>query len=176
MMTDILSFLKNKNITTIIDLRAEREIKENPYNPDKLNEINYLKAPFDPWNQPKWYKEKYNYGTNEEIAYRFFALGCKEQIKNVIEAILKSKGAVAIHCFAGKDRTGIFISMLHLLSNAPLNSIEADYLASEVDVKLHRLQLVLDIIKEHGGIVKYFQSCNLSNEQILKLKNQLTHG
>jgi protein tyrosine/serine phosphatase/predicted nucleotidyltransferase len=168
--------LNNKQIKTIVDLRADREIYELPYNEDTLSKIKYVIAQFDPWNQPEWFKEKYHYGTNDEIAYRFFALGCKKQIKKALEAIINEENATAIHCFAGKDRTGFFVSLLHLLVDTPLEIIFADYLASEVDVKTYRLEIVLNIINEHGGIEAYLRDCGLKQTQIEQLKYKLLYG
>lgn len=166
--------LNEKQIKTVIDLRADKEIEELPYHEQTLSKFKYIKAQLDPWNQPEWFKEKHHQGTNEEIAYRFFAIGCNDQIKNAMEAIINEKlGSVAVHCFAGKDRTGIFISMLHLLADTPMEIIHADYLASEVDVKISRLNLVLDIITEKGGIEPYLLSCGLTDNQISKLKQKL---
>ena len=166
--------LNEKQIKTVIDLRADKEIEELPYHEQTLSKFKYIKAQLDPWNQPEWFKEKHHQGTNEEIAYRFFAIACNDQIKNAMEAIIKEElGSVAVHCFAGKDRTGIFISMLHLLADTPMEIIYADYLASEVDVKISRLNLVLDIITEKGGIEPYLLSCGLTTNQISKLKQKL---
>ena len=166
--------LNEKKISTVIDLRADKEIQEMPYSEQTLSKFNYVKAQLDPWNQPDWFKENHHHGTDEEIAYRFFAIGCNDIIKKAMEAILNEKeGSVAIHCFAGKDRTGIFISMLHLLAETPTEIINADYLASEVDVKLHRLNLVLDIIEQHGGIQPYLLSCGLTVNQISDLRQKL---
>lgn len=166
--------LNEKQIKTVIDLRADKEIEELPYLEHTLSKFKYIKAQLDPWNQPDWFIEKHHQGTNEEIAYRFFVLGCNEQIKRAMEAIIsEQQGSVAIHCFAGKDRTGIFISMLHLLADAPMEIIYADYLASEVDVKLSRLNLALDVINERGGIEPYLLSIGLSENQIYKLKQKL---
>ncbi|MBK6480951.1 MAG: tyrosine-protein phosphatase [Saprospiraceae bacterium] len=166
--------LIEKQIKTVIDLRADKEIEELPYHEQTLSKFKYIKAQLDPWNQPEWFKEKHHQGTNEEIAYRFFAIGCNDQIKNAMEAIINEElGSVAVHCFAGKDRTGIFISMLHLLVDTPMEIIYADYLASEVDVKISRLNLVLDIITEKGGIEPYLLSCGLTDNQISKLKQKL---
>lgn len=166
--------LNEKQIKTVIDLRADKEIEELPYNEQTLSKFKYIKAQLDPWNQPDWFKEKHHQGTNEEIAYRFFAIGCNDQIKNAMEAIINEElGSVAVHCFAGKDRTGIFISMLHLLADTPMEIIYGDYLASEVDVKISRLNLVLDIITEKGGIEPYLLSCGLTDNQISKLKQKL---
>lgn len=165
--------LNSKRINTVVDLRANREIDELPYNENVLSKINYIKAQLDPWNQPEWFKEKHHYGTNEEIAYRFFAIGCKDKIKTALEAIINEENATAVHCFAGKDRTGIIISLLHLLVDTPLETIYTDYLASEVDVRPYRLEMVLNIINEKGGIVPYLTDCGLQDLQIEKLKNKL---
>lgn len=168
--------LKNKQIKTIIDLRADREIDEHPYTKETQNKFNYVRTPFDPWNQPDWFKEKHHYGTNDEIAYRFFGIGCKEKIKAALEAIINEEKATAVHCFAGKDRTGIFISFLHLLVDTPLETIYADYLASEVDVKPYRLEMVLNIVNEKGGIVPYLIECGLKETQVEQLKKKLLNG
>ena len=170
------SLLKSKNIKTIIDLRADREIEELPYTEESISKFNYVKTPFDPWNQPDWFKEKHNQGTNDEIAYRFFTIGCNDKIKQGMEAILdEQKGSVAIHCFAGKDRTGILITMLHLLVDTPIEIINSDYLASEIDVNVNRLSLAIDIINQKGGIVPYLLSCGLTEYQIQLLKQKLTN-
>ena len=166
--------LSEKKIKTVIDLRADKEIDEMPYSEQTQSRFKYVKTQLDPWNQPDWFKQNHHQGTNEEIAYRFFAIGCNDKIKTAMGAIINEQsGSVAIHCFAGKDRTGIFISMLHLLVDTPIEVINADYLASEVDVKLHRLNLVLDIIQEKGGIESYLLWCGLSANQISLLKQKL---
>lgn len=168
--------LKEHNIKTIVDLRADREIDDIEYSEEILNTIEYVKAPFDPWNQPEWFKEKYRIGNNHEIAYRFFAMGCKGSVKKVFETILDQKeGAIAIHCHAGKDRTGIVFSMIQLLLEAPTETMYTDYLASEMDVSLHKLNIALDVIKNEGGIQNYLLSCGLTENQISSIKKKLSN-
>lgn len=185
--TSTLSLLKEEglfstiiakhNIKTIIDLRASQEIEALSYSENALSQFRYVKAPFDPWNQPEWFKETNHYGTNDEIAYRFFILACKDAIKKGIEAILsENQGAIAIHCHAGKDRTGIFISLLHLLIETPLEIVYQDYLATESDTKAARLEMVLAIIEQQGGIDNYLTSCGLNENQLIQLKAKLKYG
>lgn len=166
--------LKTKNIKTIIDLRAEQEIHDMRYSNETLSKFNYVKAHFDPWNQPEWFRNDYRFGTNEEIAYRFFSIGCRDQIKSCMEAVLdENNGGTVIHCFAGKDRTGIVVTLLHLLSEAPDEVIHSDYLASEVDVNFERLKILLDIIDEKGGIESYLHWCGLKLQQIENIKQKI---
>jgi protein tyrosine/serine phosphatase len=166
-------FIKQKNIKTVIDLRAEREITESNYTEKSLENFTWVHTPFDPWNQSIEFQTTYSQGTNIEIAYRFFSLECKQSIKKAIEAILLEQNSTAIHCFAGKDRTGIFISLLHLLSGAELESIYNDYLATEMDTKKEYLTIAIDIIREQNGIENYLLSCGLDKNQLSQLKLKL---
>lgn len=166
-------FINEKKIKTVIDLRAEREILESNYTESSLNNFTWVHTPFDPWSQSIEFQATHHQGTDIEIAYRFFAIECKHSIKKAVEAILQEQNSTAIHCYAGKDRTGIFISMLHLLSGAELETVYTDYLATETDTKKEYLNIPLDTIKEKGGIELYLIDCGLSANQISKLKQKL---
>ncbi len=167
------NMLKKYQINTIIDLRADREIKEFFYEEEEKNNYEIINAAFDPWKQSIEFQNTYNYGNNSEIAYRFFSIECKKSIKKVVEIILNSKNAVNIHCHAGKDRAGIVISIFHLLSGANEKEIFRDYLASEMDTKKEYLKIFLDIVKESYGIEKYLRTCLLTKKQIENLKIKL---
>jgi predicted nucleotidyltransferase len=164
-----------KGISTIIDLRADREVSESSYSEDWLKDLRYVRAPLDPWNQPDWFREKYHYGTNEDIAYRFFLLGCKPMIRAALTAIAENDGPCAIHCFAGKDRTGIVMCLIHLLISVPEEQWMTDYLASEVDMKPERMKELQAHVEREGGIRAYLRSCEMTDEQIDLLINRLTH-
>ena len=166
-------FISEKKIKTVIDLRAEREVTESNYTEGSLNNFAWVHTPFDPWSQSIEFQATHHQGTDIEIAYRFFAIECKHSIKKAVEAILQEQKSTAIHCYAGKDRTGIFISMLHLLSGAELETVYTDYLATETDTKKEYLNIPLDIINEKGGIELYLIDCGLSANQISQLKQKL---
>jgi protein tyrosine/serine phosphatase/predicted nucleotidyltransferase len=162
---------------TIIDLRAEREVQEFPYSEDALSDIAYHHIPFDPWNQPDWFKREFNQGSNELIAYRFFILACKSEIAAVMRVIMNARASsVLVHCHAGKDRTGIVCAILYLLTEVDLKTVQLDYLASESDTRMELLSVVIQEINAKGGIHEYLVSCGLSEEEIGKLKMRLIDG
>lgn len=169
-------FLSDKQIKSVVDLRATREIADLPYNEKSLTLFNYIKAPFDPWNQSIEFQTTHHHGTNIEIAYRFFGIECKTSIKDTLKAIINEQNATAIHCHAGKDRTGVVISLLHLLSGADLNVVYTDYLATEMDTKKEYLNIILDIVNEKGGIVPYLIDCGLQQTQVEQLKHKILNG
>lgn len=170
-----VQLLESKGIGTIIDLRAqEKEIdRVGRYAPQLLERVNYVHVPLDVWNQPEWFKENYHHGAHIEIAYRFFALGCKAAIRRVMETLLSAEDGVVIHCFAGKDRTGFIISLLSLLVGSPRGEVFMDYLASEYDVETGYLDICLQEVELEGGITPYLQSCDLTLGQIEALREKL---
>ena len=164
--------LNENRIRSIIDLRAVKEVEDLPYDQSTMKKIEYVRAPLDPWNQPQWFKDAQHQGTNDEIAYKFFCLGCKDEIKRVMETIIdQNEGGIAIHCVAGKDRTGIMVSLLHLLVDTPIEIIYQDYLESEVDTRKGLLDVALEIVKEKGGVEAYLKWCGLSEDQITTISS-----
>lgn len=160
-------FLQNRKINRVVDLRADREIAEMPYKENAKNCFQYVHAPFDPWNQSIEFKALHHYGTNVEIAYRFFVLECKPYIKRTFETILSDpENATAIHCFAGKDRTGFIMILIGLILDTSIDYLLQDYMASEMDVKKEHFDIYINNIQEQGGIKNYLLSCGLSEKQI----------
>ncbi len=170
------NFITDKKIKTVIDLRAEREVAKSGYTEKSVQLLNLVHAPFNPWNQSIEFQTTHHQGTNIEIAYRFFTLECKIYIKQAIEAILEEKNATAIHCHAGKDRTGIFISILHLLSGADMETVYEDYLATEMDTRKEYLDIALEIIEKQNGVEGLLLACELTENQIVQLKQKITNG
>ncbi len=169
-------FISDKKINTVIDLRANREITESSYTEKSLAQLKWVHTPLDPWSQSIEFQATHHQGTNIEKAYLFFILECKTYIKQSVEAILEAQNATAIHCYAGKDRTGIFITLLHLLSGASRETVYNDYLATEMDTRKEYLDIALEIIEQHNGIENYLLSCGLTKTQIVALKQKITNG
>jgi protein tyrosine/serine phosphatase len=170
---ELKKFLQQNRVETIIDLRADREIAEEDYR-KYLSDFEIIHAPFDPWSQSLEFQNMHgNSGTNIEIAYKFFSLECKSSFKKVFQTVANSENSILIHCYAGKDRTGIVISAIHLLLNAERKSIYNDYLQSEMDTKEEYLDIFLNIVEKEGGIYKYLESCEISKNEIEKVISRL---
>ncbi len=166
--------LKKYSINKIVDLRSDREITKDPYT-DLLNSSTVLWAPFDPWNQSEYFINNHKQGSDSEIAYRFFAIECKESIRKAAKEILNRKNkAIAIHCHAGKDRTGCLIALFYLLVGATEQELYTDYFASESDTKEYKINTFLTEVRKYPTIEAYFKSCGLSDFEIEKLKLKLS--
>ncbi|MBK9301377.1 MAG: tyrosine-protein phosphatase [Bacteroidetes bacterium] len=166
--------LKKHSINKIIDLRADREIKKDSYMAS-INNVSFVWAPFDPWNQSEHFINNHKQGSDSEIAYRFFAIECKESIKIAAKEIINQKTkAIAIHCHAGKDRTGCLIALFYLLVGASEQELFTDYYDSESDTKEYKIKTFLKEVQQYPNIEAYFKSCGLSDREIEKLKLKLS--
>ncbi len=166
--------LHEYKIQTVIDLRALRETEELPYSKDILNGCLYVKAPFDPWNQPDWFKIAYDEKSDRATAYRFFLVACQSSFQKAINTILETDGAVLIHCHAGKDRTGLLIGAIQLLLGCEKESVIKDYMASGSDVDEKMFALLFEEVEKHGSIAAFFSYQGVDETKQQQLIDKLT--
>lgn len=167
-------YLSSKKIAQIIDLRDEAELTQNPYDPERIGAVRYIHIPIDPRIQSDHFRTDYHGGTPAEIAYRYFAVECKSQIRQLFEELVEAEeAATVIHCHAGKDRTGALVTLIHLLSGAEEAVIQRDYLASEMDTNLTLLNAFCEIIDQSGGIRPYLYSCGIAPSVVDALQSKI---
>jgi len=169
----IFSHLKEKiNIKTIIDLRYKEEIRDYPYSLRALNNITYYNIEINPF----LVKDRKCRITNPKYSfYEIFPRCYKEEILQIFKALLEAKPPIVIHCYAGKDRTGMIVALFQLLFNHSKEDVLRDYLDSELDATEEALKVFFAEIEKEGSVLHYLESCginqNMQNNLIEKFKS-----
>jgi protein-tyrosine phosphatase len=134
-------------IRTVIDLRAESEIKGSPGPPFSTFQTTTTPAsPPEPAIQggiPAYLNlplvdDEIGFVLNEAptMPDRYRVIIDRRQIAlgRIFNAIAQAGGPVLFHCFAGKDRTGLVAAMMLSLAGVEPEAIGADY--AETDTQL----------------------------------------
>ena len=143
----------------------------------------------------------------EDIAAEFAAMYTTilernaDRVAAAVEAVAEADGPVVVHCFAGKDRTGLVSALLLSLAGVADEDVAADYALSEPNVTLlfedwvaaaadadeHRLRTrvlqsphaamaaVLGWLRESaGGVEEYLRANGVGAASIGGLRSRLT--
>ena len=159
-------FRKEYPFKTILDLRWPTETNRFPYSQDFLKHILYENFTLidTPLNKKDWskfipYNEK---GDFYEVIPKYF----KSQIKGIFETLIFAETPIIIHCWSGKDRTGIIVALILMLLDTPEEEIISDYLETGLTTTKEKIQPLIDFIKRSGGINSYLLSTGLTSSQL----------
>lgn len=132
-----VDILESLGVTTIVDLRTEGEVAQQPDVPVP----GARNLPIDILQGNSTAATLMNSGivTVEEArsemarTYERFVVGDDERAAfgRAISAVAASTGASIVHCTAGKDRTGWTSAILQLLAGVSEEDVVADYLLSQ---------------------------------------------
>lgn len=127
-------------LRTVVDFRIDQEIELE--GPDRLPEgqdIRRVSLPINPVDSAG-YLERLLAGQVEKAAeateymtalYATMVLDHAPEYRTLVDAVLEPRATpLLFHCTAGKDRAGIASALLLRLVGAPMEVIEANYLAS----------------------------------------------
>lgn len=167
--------VKKNGITTIVDLRDEKEKQDNPYGSQLLDNyhIRYLPLPMDITRSLDYDSEFPDYSDMEK-EYRWFALGNNEFFRNFFTKIEISKEVIMIHCHAGKDRTGAVCALIGLLLGESDEALESEYLESEMDSDVKYIRAFIAAVRECGGAEDFLLSCGVPFPKIEQWKTDIT--
>ncbi|MCD2195705.1 tyrosine-protein phosphatase [Actinomycetospora endophytica] len=123
---DVAVLVDRLGLEIVIDLRVGAEAVEQGRGPLVGRDVTYLNAPL---------REA---APNDEPADRqalLFSLMHLEAPTSVLGSVVRAAAAFAgrptvVHCAAGKDRTGLVVTLLLALAGVDREAIVADYLAS----------------------------------------------
>ncbi len=119
---DLVSY----GVRTIVDLRVEREIAADPPHDPRVEVVNVpVTRPEDePAIDRAW-------RSSPDVLGAYLAMTdlLAPNLARAIEAVADADddGAVLVHCFAGKDRTGLVCGLILRLAGVAVSDIAADY-------------------------------------------------
>jgi protein-tyrosine phosphatase len=180
--------LKNLAVTTALDFRSKPEIERLPSAFERSADFDYFHCPFAFGNR--------NPTSKAEVPLLYAEmLADFPAIKRILSIIIRQKGSIFIHCYVGKDRTGVVAALLLLIAGVNTSDILADYQISYTYLRLRIRELLhnhpelpdftgrsdmeymeatLDnFFKTYGTIQNYLQQVGLHSDEVTALKNKL---
>ena len=183
-----LPLISSLGINSIIDFRDSRSREERP---DQVSAF----------PSAKHYVLEVNGGgriakDEEDMFVSYFEMiEERESASHILKAIIECKKPMLMHCSAGKDRTGVFTSLLLLANGVDPLDVNADYLLSlpllkhtrDITLKRHPdfpravlypscdffPEFIERFMKRYGSVEGYFRSIGLSGIDYRTFSNLL---
>jgi len=118
---DEVQWLLEKNIRTVVDLRADEEQREKPCCLRNRAGFHCVSLPVTGGNGVP--------AAPDEVSVSYLAM-CDEQMEGILETVLSADTGVLYFCSAGKDRTGVVSALLMRRLGCKDEEIIADYMLS----------------------------------------------
>ncbi len=191
--------LADYGVTTVIDLRDEREVEQFPTVFAHSDSVLYFNRPLlgTLLNADEtWQAEKDNYTLLHDLYCKYLER-CRPQIGAIITTIAEHVPGVVFHCHAGKDRTGIIAALLLAAVDVQESAIAEDYALSahqiaplveqwrtyaaqhaqdmgqfERDVASTpetAIAMLIYLKNQYGSIDHYLQSCGVTQVHLARL-------
>jgi len=133
---DVKTVLDEVGITTVVDLRTSREIRNEGRGPLENAAIRYVHLPFIADLEVQ--DEVPDAVERDVLAdYLHMLDSAGHLIAEAVHTVATSRGPVVFHCAAGKDRTGILAALVESLVGVPRDVVVGDYeLTNQVIVQI----------------------------------------
>ena len=182
--------LLDYGVKTIIDLRDVSEVRDYPNVFVESRRVRY-------YHLPVYETDAFPDSTLPEM-YCGFIGTCQPNIGAIIAAVAEGEPGILVHCFAGKDRTGIVSALLLGVVGVPDEVIAEDYALTsgrinhlfdswrtwataqghdmerfehQISSEAATMLATLEFIdRQYGGIISYLQASGVTDEQISRLQ------
>ena len=182
-----IALLKERGITTILDLRGDKDIARKPSGFANVDGFDYVNCPIiEGSGVPE---------SVEQVPVSYLKIAQAEQMPKVFRTIANAKSGVMFNCTAGKDRTGVVSAILLLHAGVSDADIIENYVLTR-EYGRERLELVhknfpevdmnivtpkewfmeefLWLFRERFGTTEeYFRSLGLNKEEVEKIRQKL---
>ncbi len=188
---DIKKLTKIYNVKTVIDLRTTEEIKKSPDKFTSILGVNYINTPID---YDECLEEFKSSDRGLTVLYDYILKKKKHILKNIFNTIANvNDGSTLFHCTLGRDRTAMVAMLLLGLVGVNRKDIIQNYtvtydLIKNLDIVKHDLifygkkktitlpqyiESSIDLIENnYKTFENYLISCNISKENLEKIKNK----
>jgi len=181
-------------VKTIIDLRDVNEVRDYPDVFAESTLVKYRHLPVVHTDSPVIQVRLDEY-------YRKYLDTCHANLGMIIGAVAESEPGVLVHCFAGKDRTGIVSALLLSVVGVPDEVVAEDYALTSgriahliemwrayaidhgqdmamfenaVSSEAETMRATLEHIEhQYGGVAQYLSNCGVTGQQIDRLRTLL---
>lgn len=119
--------LRAYGVRTIIDLRLPFEVAHNPNVFAGANDVRYVNLPLITERSETSIESR---ARSVGELYRLMLDECQEPIRQTLAAMAEAKAPVLVHCFIGKDRTGLITALALGAAGVPVETIADDYALS----------------------------------------------
>jgi protein-tyrosine phosphatase len=175
-------------ITDVIDLRTSEQASEEPSYFANLDKVTYHNISFMNGNG---FPE-----TEESIVSTYVDMMEEaDTLRQIMNIVAESKGAVLYHCAVGKDRTGVVTAIILSICGVGVEDIIADYQISETYIydfitelknkypeipswtgrsKPEYMRACLEgLIDRYGSITEYLKALKISDTTMLAIKEKM---
>ncbi len=182
-----IEYLREADITTIIDLRIKEEVDRKPHGLSDVDGFDYHNLSI--------YEGSGIPESVEAVPDSYYKIAHDPNMTNVFKTIAEAKGGVLFGCSAGKDRSGVTAALLLWLCRIRKSDIVYDYMRTKENCK-ERFDLIrqnfpdidmnivipnennmysfMDMIeKEHGSINEYFTAIGIDEETQTVIRRKL---
>ena len=162
---ELRTWLRDKQVRQIIDLRSDKPKDGKPYDDGVLEDIVYARHTI--------VQSGVMDNSDRSPHYLNIAMNNLPAITDVLRKLAVASGCSVVHCYAGVDRTGVVMALLGDMLGVPRALLMEDYIASGADLHRHSLSGFFDGIDARGGTKFLLREAGLRDSVVSLLQTKL---
>lgn len=181
------SYLRMNGITTVVDMRSDRDVMKKPSGFATAEGFDYRHFPIEEGSGVP--------ASVEEVPASYMRIASARSIGDVFSCLAAADGGVMFNCTAGKDRTGVVSAILLLHAGVSDRDIIDDYVLTreygkerlelvhqnypEIDMRIvtpcenHMAGFLTLFREKYGDTEQYFRTLGLNATEIARLRRKL---